>query len=213
MKITLLSPDPWPVFHAIQAVAWDEVFKTSDKLPDNHQADWLISHNYRHILKEPIVSRFRGRAINLHASLLPWNRGASPNFWSWFDETPKGVSIHCIDRGIDTGEIVTQKEVNLSSSMTLRQTYDVLQGELISAFRTCWRDIRHGHLSLQARSGVGSYHNSAGTKYWTDQLPSGWDTCVEVPTRWGKQARQTKDDAEAQMTGEFFDKMDDDLRS
>ncbi len=49
--------------------------------------------------------------INLHISFLPWNRGAHPNFWSFYDDTPKGVTIHLIDEGIDTGAIIYQKEI------------------------------------------------------------------------------------------------------
>ena len=38
----------------------------------------------------------------MHISYLPFNRGAHPNYWSFKDNSPKGVTIHFIDNGIDT---------------------------------------------------------------------------------------------------------------
>ena len=47
--------------------------------------------------------------INLHISYLPYNRGSYPNYWSFKENTPNGVSIHHIDDGIDTGPVLVQK--------------------------------------------------------------------------------------------------------
>ena len=44
-------------------------------------------------------------------SFLPYNRGSHPNFWSFIDDTPKGITIHEIDEGADTGNIVFQKKI------------------------------------------------------------------------------------------------------
>jgi methionyl-tRNA formyltransferase len=71
--------------------------------------DFIISYNYSHILPKNIVNAFSERIFNLHISLLPWNRGYSPNFWSFMENTPKGVSIHQIDESLDTGEILVQQ--------------------------------------------------------------------------------------------------------
>ena len=44
-------------------------------------------------------------------SYLPFNRGAHPNFWSFVDNTPSGVSIVEIDKGIDTGPVIYKKKI------------------------------------------------------------------------------------------------------
>jgi len=52
--------------------------------------------------------------LNLHPSLLPAHRGATPLFWSYFgndDET--GVTVHVVDAELDTGGIVVQERVPL----------------------------------------------------------------------------------------------------
>ena len=53
-------------------------------------------------------------------SYLPYNRGAHPNFWSFVNNTVKGVTIHEIDQGIDTGKIILQKSIKFDLKKNLR---------------------------------------------------------------------------------------------
>lgn len=57
----------------------------------------IISYSYRYLIKKEIIDFMPTSIINLHISYLPWNRGANPNFWSFVDNTIKGVTIHEID--------------------------------------------------------------------------------------------------------------------
>ena len=61
-----------------------------------------------------LLKNSKNNIINLHISYLPYNRGAHPNFWSFVENTPSGVSIHQVDSGIDTGKIVIQKQINFN---------------------------------------------------------------------------------------------------
>ena len=72
--------------------------------------------------------------INLHLSYLPFNRGAHPNFWSFYENTPSGVSIHLIDAGIDSGPILFQKEIKFKNEITFIQTYNRLFIEMENLF-------------------------------------------------------------------------------
>jgi methionyl-tRNA formyltransferase len=93
--------------------------------------EYLISYNYRYILKKKILKYFKNKSYNCHISYLPWNKGAQPNFWSFFDNTPKGITIHAIDEGIDTGSIVFQKKITLNKKGTLKSTYLKLHKEMV----------------------------------------------------------------------------------
>ena len=93
---------------------------TDSECLDN--SDFIISYGYRHILKKDILDKFPNMAINLHISLLPWNRGADPNLWSFLEDSPKGVTIHYLDYGIDTGDILAQQKVDYIPEDTLRYT-------------------------------------------------------------------------------------------
>ena len=61
------------------------------------------------ILREPLLSAFEGRILNIHLGLSPYYRGAGTNFWPLVNREPEyvGATIHCLDAGIDTGPILS----------------------------------------------------------------------------------------------------------
>ena len=81
---------------------------------DLKNIDLVITFNYRKILDKIILKKLKRPAINLHISYLPFNRGCHPNFWSFVENSPKGVTIHEIDNGIDTGPIIYQKKISFN---------------------------------------------------------------------------------------------------
>ena len=129
MNILLLGPYRKDIIDFLSSFG-DKVTTTEAPLTDDSEylckTDFIISYGYRHILKKEILDRFPNKAINFHISLLPWNRGADPNLWSFIENTPKGVTIHYLDYGIDTGDILAQQEVNYVSEDTLRISYERL---------------------------------------------------------------------------------------
>ena len=60
------------------------------------------------ILREPFLSAFAGRILNIHLGLSPYYRGAGTNFWPLVNREPEyvGATIHYLDAGIDTGPIL-----------------------------------------------------------------------------------------------------------
>ncbi|MCI2228186.1 methionyl-tRNA formyltransferase [Polaribacter sp. MSW13] len=65
--------------------------------------------------------------FNLHASLLPAYRGAAPIHWSIINgETKTGVTTFFIDDKIDTGEIILQEEITISTKETVGSLHDKL---------------------------------------------------------------------------------------
>jgi methionyl-tRNA formyltransferase len=188
MKVLFLGPPPPPEGEAtLPPVAThiartDQLIVASDRLTpaflDAHQPDFLVSHGYRHILKPEVLARFPGRAVNLHISLLPWNRGADPNLWSFLDDTPKGVSIHHIDPGVDTGDLIVQTVVSFGPHETLRTSYERLQQEIIALFCEHWPDIRDGRAPGRAQQGPGTSHRLRDKEPWVGLLTKGWETPV-----------------------------------
>lgn len=120
---------------------------------------FIISYNYRFIIKQGIINYMKSNIINLHISLLPWNRGAYPNVWSFLKNTPKGVTIHIIDEGIDTGPILVQKGVYIDENIeTLKSSYEKLHKEIQELFKIKWNDIKNGKLKLTPQDSRGSMH-------------------------------------------------------
>jgi len=160
--------------------------------------DFIISFGHRHIIPPITIDKYKDKLINIHISLLPWNRGADPNFWSWFDDTPKGVTIHRIDAGIDTGNILVQEEVTKwHKGETLHSSWHHLMGRAKALFEDSWKNIRRDGLASRKAEGNGSYHRSADKSQWFEQLPLGWQTPVKDIKRLGREYRKSIEVPEA----------------
>ena len=140
--------------------------------------DFIVSYGYTHILEPEVLERFPRRIVNLHIALLPWNRGTDPNLWSFLEDTPKGVSIHYVDRGVDTGELLAQREVEFDERETLRTSYDKLSATIEDLFREVWPEIRAGSRGSEPQRGKGSHHRAKDRKAVEHLLTEGWDTPV-----------------------------------
>lgn len=62
------------------------------------------------IIRDPLLSEFSGRFLNVHLGLSPYYRGSGTNLWALVDGRPEavGVTFMHIDAGIDTGLVVHQ---------------------------------------------------------------------------------------------------------
>jgi methionyl-tRNA formyltransferase len=143
--------------------AKEEVIVSHDKISketiESCKPDVLISYNYRYIIKKDVLDCLKNRALNLHISLLPWNRGADPNLWSFLEDTPKGVTIHIMDEGIDTGDILLQKEVYFDDQKeTLSSSYMALHRELQVLFMSNWDKIETCQIVSKPQPSGGSTH-------------------------------------------------------
>lgn len=148
---------------------------------DQNSIDFLISCGYRHILKKSVLDRLPGRAVNLHIAYLPWGGGVDPNLWSFIEGTPSGVTIHYLDEGIDTGDIIAQRRVAFESAgETLATTYQKLQSEIQRLFKEYWPQIRAETCPRIKQSGHGSFHWIKDKEAVAHLLADdGWDTPIE----------------------------------
>lgn len=119
----------------------------------------IISYNYIYLLTEDILDIVNNGAVNLHISLLPWNKGIKPNLWSFLDDTPKGVTIHVIDKDLDTGDILLQKEVYFNeNSETLSTSYKQLHQTIQRLFTDNWDKIKNFEIKPIKQQGKGTIH-------------------------------------------------------
>jgi methionyl-tRNA formyltransferase len=181
MNVLLLGPERRTIMSYITTLG-DRVKSTDEKItPDDEIVRWaefLISYGYRHIIRPDVLDLFPHRAINLHISYLPWNRGADPNLWSFLDDTPKGVTIHYLDEGLDTGDILARQEVMHHHNDTLRTTYDKLTEIIELLFMQVWPDIQSGRQKSFPQEPGGTMHKLKDRKKIEHLLQQGWDTPV-----------------------------------
>lgn len=181
-KILFLGEEDSPSLKWLRCIG-EPVIQTANKIESsfiqNENVVFLISHGYRHILRKNILDQLQNRAINLHISLLPWNKGADPNFWSFVDNTPKGVTIHYLDTGIDTGDIIIQQEIVFNSSReTLATTYHQLQVAIQNLFKENWKSIKNGSCSRRPQQSKGSFHKQKDKVALNHLLNKDWDTSI-----------------------------------
>ena len=85
------------------------------------QVDVLLNQSPE-ILRDAVLQAPRLAVINRHLSLLPAYRGAWPVFWQCaHHETTFGVTIHVVDQGLDTGDILAQAPLQRSPSESVPQ--------------------------------------------------------------------------------------------
>ncbi len=89
--------------------------------------DVIIVIAYGKILPKEILSIPKKGCINVHASLLPAYRGAAPINWAIIKgEKKTGITTMYMDEGLDTGDIILQREIEISDSMTAGELHDQL---------------------------------------------------------------------------------------
>lgn len=89
-----------------------------------HQPDYIISAFFNQLLSPDVIGLAPGRCINIHPSLLPDYKGVDPAFFMLLnDEQEFGVTIHQVDEGIDTGDIIAQGRVAVEQGEDLYGLY------------------------------------------------------------------------------------------
>ena len=120
----------------------------------------LVSILGNQIFKEPIINLAPKGCINLHTAMLPKYRGLIPTFWVLKnDEKTTGVSVFYVDKGIDSGPIIVQKEVEIG---------DKTQEELITLTKKIGMEAIAESIDLIHKDKVELIENDASKKtYFT----------------------------------------------
>ncbi len=141
--------------------------------------DKIISYSYRYMIKKEVIDFMSASILNLHISYLPWNRGANPNFWSFIDNTPKGVTIHEIDERLDRGKILLQKKLEFEEEKeTFSTTYQKLNEEIVKLFEENRKALLEGRIQGKPALEQGSYHSEADFAEYTKNNKVDWDTII-----------------------------------
>lgn len=91
--------------------------ETSRKKVCSYDCDLLVSMSFNQIFRKDIINITPIGIINCHAGKLPFYRGR--NILNWVlinDEKEFGITVHFVDEGIDTGDIILQKTFPISDS-------------------------------------------------------------------------------------------------
>lgn len=143
------------------------VEQTAHNVEDLSGYDLVVSFGFKHIIRRSCIETARRPILNLHISLLPFNRGYHPNFWAHMEGTPHGVTIHEIDAGVDTGKLVKQREVRFAPELdSFWATYEVLIRDVEELFIENLTLLLDSDYPTRAQVGDGSFHRKSQLPVW-----------------------------------------------
>lgn len=120
-----------------------------------------ISVLFDYILKPECIEAFPSGVVNLHPAYLPYNRGQYPNVWSIVEGTPAGVTLHYIDAGIDTGDVIVQRRVPVEAHDTGKTLYRKLERACVRLFKETWPKLRAGRAErIPQNKAAGTCHRT-----------------------------------------------------
>jgi len=152
------------------------IIKNYQKIPPLEifkQSDFILSFGFRKIINKNIIKKLKKLKkpiYNIHLSYLPFNRGAHPNFWSFVENTPTGVSIHKIEKGIDSGNIILRKKINFNIKLdkfsTFKKTYNYLFLEAEFLFKKNFNKIYNKKYKKVLNNYNGTFHYKKDLPRW-----------------------------------------------
>lgn len=120
-----------------------------------HQCDIFVSMSFDQILRERFYSFPRFGTINCHAGKLPFYRGRNILNWALInDEKEFGITVHYVDDGVDTGDILLQRTYPISDSDDYGSLLSKAYQECPSILYESIQLIRSGHASRLAQKSI-----------------------------------------------------------
>lgn len=132
--------------------------KLGDLRPD------VIINQSQCILKKDLLSIPKIGVINRHNALLPKNRGRLSPFWVLFyGERETGVSIHFVETGIDSGDIIVQRKIKVEEkddfNSLVKKSYKIVPDAMLEAIDK----LENGNFRLMKNRDSEATYNSVPT--------------------------------------------------
>lgn len=124
----------------------------------------LIINQSQSIIKKELLNIPKIGVLNRHNALLPKNRGRLTPFWVLYkQEKETGVSIHFVEEGIDSGDIVVQKKFPITSKDTfksiVKKNYELAPKAMVEAIEI----LEKGNYTLKENDDSQATYNTVPT--------------------------------------------------
>ncbi|MCB9420916.1 MAG: hypothetical protein H6667_14005 [Ardenticatenaceae bacterium] len=177
-SLPLLTP-----YRALNIVhlAWEQSIPVYELSRPNHpdslaalaqlQPDVALVACFSHKIPPDLLALPRHGFLNLHPSRLPAYRGPEPIFWQLRDGVnPVGVTLHLMDAGLDTGDVVGETAVSLPDGISRNQIDSLCAAAGADLMLAALAQLATGLLTHQPQPPGGSYQ----------PLPQPADFCLDV---------------------------------
>ena len=170
-----VAPDRWyrsaaelALKHGIPVFAPTSINAPSSvELLEDLAPDMIVVVYYDQILEQEVIQLPKRGAVNLHMALAEEYRGCYPTTWALInDGTRTGVTLHYIDEGIDSGDIIAQSVIPITDSDTGKSLYDKCTDAGIKLFKRTWPEIIAGVAPRRPQK------TTERTRYYRRDFPS-----------------------------------------
>lgn len=112
----------------------------------SYNTDLLVSMSFNQIFRAPILEVSKLGVINCHAGKLPYYRGRNILNWALInDEKEFGITVHYVDEGIDTGDIIKQESYPITDSDDYNSLLEIAYVECASILYKAIKEIQNGN--------------------------------------------------------------------
>lgn len=145
------------VFQPLSLRKGDDAVSSVEKLRELNP-DVIVVAAYGQILPKEILELPKFGCVNVHASLLPKYRGAAPIQRCIQDgETKSGVCIMRMEEGLDTGDVIVRREVDISEEMTGSELWNTLSAVGGKALTDALKQLEDGTAVYTKQEGESCY--------------------------------------------------------
>jgi phosphoribosylglycinamide formyltransferase-1 len=87
--------------------------------------DCIALAGFMRVLSPWFVGQYPKRIVNIHPADTQWHQGLGGYEWAWEQRLKQTkITIHWVDEGLDTGQVILQEEVNLEGVQSLEEVME-----------------------------------------------------------------------------------------
>ena len=136
----------------------------------NYNADMFVSMSFDQILRKQLYSLPRLGTINCHAGKLPSYRGRNVLNWVLInDEKEFGITVHYIDEGVDTGDIIMQESYPIHETDDYRTVLERAYIECPIILHKAIQSVYEGTVTRIPQSSLNKYGLICGRRVSGDE--------------------------------------------
>jgi len=87
-----------------------------------YKLDYIILAGYMRVVSPPLIQAYRRRIINIHPADTSQFKGIGAYKWVYESgQTKNAVTVHFVDEGVDTGEVIAKREYSFEGVSSLHE--------------------------------------------------------------------------------------------
>lgn len=136
-------------------------FKRPERLEELKRLDldFIIGIHFPYIVPKEVLNIPKYGFINLHPAYLPYNKGWHTPSWAILEGTPVGATLHFMSEELDGGDIIHQKELQISPADTANILYANLKKLELDVFKEAWASLCEFSFTRFEQVEVGTKHS------------------------------------------------------